>query len=296
MKITIVTPTFNSDRYLASTIHSVLSQEGSFDIEFILVDNNSIDSTISIFNAFRDSVLIGTLPIMCNSIEFKCICQNDDGMYSAINKGFYEATGDIYAWINSDDIYLPGAFATIDKIFKNHKRVKWLKGITSYINEESMITKTGECVIYDKSLILKGIYGIHAPFIQQDSVFWRRELWEKSGGINPKYKYAGDYYLWKMFAQRESLYSVCAYISCFRKVKGQKSENISKYFEECRDICKYPKFNILSVLFFKVNNIRQINMAIKKILYFICVNRRKNTFFILDANGISVKTSRFYKV
>ena len=89
----------------------------------------------------------------CNEVEIKYIQQKDRGMYDAINTGFANATGDIFAWINSDDIYLPGAFNIIARSFIKYPEIKWIKGITSYIDESSVISKIGKCFLYDQKWI-----------------------------------------------------------------------------------------------------------------------------------------------
>ena len=95
-------------------------------------------------------------------------------MYDAINKGFKIATGDIFAWINHDDKYAPGAFEIILKTFEKFPKIKWLKGITSYINTDNKITNSGLCLVYNKEWLKMGIYGRNAYFVHQDSVFWKK--------------------------------------------------------------------------------------------------------------------------
>ena len=112
----------------------------------------------------------------CSAINFKWISEKDKGMYDAINKGFKIATGDIFAWINHDDKYAPGAFEIILKTFEKFPKIKWLKGITSYINTDNKITNSGLCLVYNKEWLKMGIYGRNAYFVHQDSVFGKRTV------------------------------------------------------------------------------------------------------------------------
>jgi glycosyltransferase involved in cell wall biosynthesis len=202
MKLSIVTPTYNSEKYLKDTIESVLSQAGDFDIEYIFADGGSSDGTLKIIEYYKDQIDTGRYKIYCNSIEIKYFSEKDFGMYDAINKGFNLATGEIYAWINSDDVYLQGAFQIICTTFGKFPEIKWLKGITSFIKDDDLsIFKKGVPYIYSQDWITRGIYGRDTYFIQQDSVFWRKELWTMSGGANSKLKLAGDYDLWIRFAK-----------------------------------------------------------------------------------------------
>jgi glycosyltransferase involved in cell wall biosynthesis len=234
MKISIVTPSFNSAAHIRETIQSVVTQSGDFSIEYFVMDNCSSDGTREIVEAFRHSLERGNCPIACNAVELHFVSEPDRGMYGAINKGFARATGDVFAWINADDIYLPGAFATVLNAFSVHKDIHWIKGITSYITERSSIWKTGDFLVYTQGWIRQGIYGRDSYFIQQDSVFWRSWLWEKSGGIDARFKRAGDYYLWRKFAEFAPLVSIRSWVSCFRRVEGQISQDHAAYMEEVR--------------------------------------------------------------
>ena len=184
MKISIVTPSFNSARYIRETIQSVLSQQGDFSVEYLIIDNCSTDETREIVEEFQRYLAGNGFPLGCNNIELIFISEPDDGMYDAINKGFEKASGDIHAWLNSDDIYLPGAFATITKVFSLYENIHWVKGITSYISENTTsIWRAGQCFLYAQSCIRKGIYGRDHYFIQQDSVFWRAHMWNRAGAL-----------------------------------------------------------------------------------------------------------------
>ncbi|MCK4824281.1 glycosyltransferase, partial [bacterium] len=139
MKFTIITPSFNSQRFIRETVESVINQKGDFAIEYIVVDNCSTDQTRQIVEEYIDLLESGKFSLKCKSVCIEFLSGKDSSMYEAIQKGFSRATGDIYAWINSDDIYLPGAFDVFQRTFLKYSEVMWLKGITSYINENSNI-------------------------------------------------------------------------------------------------------------------------------------------------------------
>jgi len=235
-KISIVTPTCNSQAYIGETIQSVLSQRGDFEIEYIIVDAASTDETLAIVKRYQSVLSSGSYPVLCRKVEMKLVSEKDEGMYDAINKGFGFASGDILAWINSDDIYLPGAFNTVAKVFGKYPDINWLKGNTSYITEDSAIYKTFGCNLYAREWIEKGVYGRSAHFIEQETVFWRKNIWNQIGGIDASMKLAGDYYLWYRFSRLTPLVSVNTSFSCFRKVKGQLSSNINAYYDEERRV------------------------------------------------------------
>lgn len=232
MKLSIVTPTFNSEKFISETIESVISQRGEFSIEYIIIDNCSTDGTASIVKEYQHALGAGAWRVQCNDVKIIFISESDHGMYDAVNKGFSRATGDIYAWINADDIYLPGAFASVTNTLEKYSQVRWVKGITSYIDENSVIYSAGECHFYIQKWIREGVYGPLLYFIQQDSVFWRAELWRQVCDELSDYTLAGDYFIWRRFAEVYSLYSLNAHISCFRRVPGQKSEDLDGYWAE----------------------------------------------------------------
>jgi glycosyltransferase involved in cell wall biosynthesis len=241
MKFSIVTPAYNSGRYIRETIESVIKQKGDFSIEYLVLDNQSTDDTCSIVRHYQQSLNEGKTALFCNDVQLHLISEKDSGMYDAIKKGFARSTGDIHAWINSDDIYLPGAFDIIQRTLQKYPQISWVKGVTTYINENSTMVSSGRCFLYRQDFIKAGLYGPALYFIQQDSVFWRKELWSKSGGVDARLSLAGDYFLWKAFAQFEPLYSIKAFVSCFRRVADQKSSDIKAYFKEIEDVCPPDK-------------------------------------------------------
>ncbi|MBU2578478.1 glycosyltransferase [Patescibacteria group bacterium] len=241
MKFSIITPVYNGEKYIAETIESVLSQKGNFEIEYIITDGKSTDNTLNIIKHYEKLLTEKQYLIKCLAISYKWFSEKDNGMYSAINKGFSMATGNIYAWLNSDDLYMPGAMEIVSKTFFKYPDIKWIKGINAAINESSQIIKINPCYIYNQEWIQLGVYGRNAYFIHQESVFWRSELWKTTKGIDASLKLAGDYYLWTQFGKHSPLWSINAPLSCFRKRKHQLSENTGVYRKEQSFIIRTPK-------------------------------------------------------
>ena len=232
MKFSIVTPVYNLEGFIAKTIETVLSQAGDFDIEYIVMDDGSKDKSADVAQAYADKIADGSYPILCKSITMRVVRQENTGMYEAINRGFALATGDVFSWINADDLYQPGALAAVTKTLAAFPEIEWLKGITDEVDEAGTKTRSGQCYVYKQDWIAKGIYGQEAYFIQQDSVFWRKELWQKVAPMPAHYRSAADYWLWIQMAKYAPLWSLNVPVSCFRKREGQISGNVSKYKKE----------------------------------------------------------------
>jgi len=243
MKFTIVTPVHNSEQYIAKTIESVISQRGNFDIEYLIQDGGSNDGTVSIIKKYEELLRSRKWNTACHSITFSWRSEQDRGMYDAVNRGFRNATGDIYAYINADDIYLPDAFQKIASVFETFKDVLWVTGTCPLIDLNDIVFKEGSSYLFNQEWIAQGMYGRSAYFIPQNAVFWRSSLWKKSGPCDSQYRYAGDYDLWIKFAKHAKLWSLDEPISCFRKRPGQLSSNISAYKKEQQKIYPKTQFN-----------------------------------------------------
>ncbi len=111
-RISIVTPSYNQGQFIEDTIQSILIQEYP-DLEFIIIDGGSTDNSVEIIKKYE------------NNLTF-WVSESDGGQYDAINRGFSKTTGEIMAWLNSDDKYTPWTFSVVGDIFRTHPEVEWV--------------------------------------------------------------------------------------------------------------------------------------------------------------------------
>lgn len=173
MKISIVTPVFNGEKYIRRTIDSIVRQTHP-DIEYIVVDGASTDNTMDIVREYGSQIS-------------KIISEPDSGMYDAINKGFSLASGKILAYLNSDDTYPPNALATVAHYFS--------------INPGDICF--GNCIFIDKEdreifryravdLTYANVCRLGRIPFAQPAAFWTRDLYDIVGGFDNTYKYVAD--------------------------------------------------------------------------------------------------------
>ena len=229
-KISIVTACYNSEKYLESCILSIMRQ--TYDnIEHIIVDGASTDGTLEIIKKYE------------GKYNMRWISEKDSGMYDAIIKGFAMATGEIFAWLNSDDMYLPWACEVAAEVM-SQTDVRWLTGIPHQYTERGVGHYIPRLTpVYPRRFIAKGYMDNRVSnFIQQESSFWSRELWQQHGAVVANYKTAGDYHLWRCFAKSEKLVTVDSVLSGIRVHGGQKSSDREAYYREVGPLSGFGKF------------------------------------------------------
>ena len=236
--ISIVTATYNSEKYIEQCILSVMNQTTT-DYEHIIVDGGSTDSTIDIIKRYE-----GKYPV-------RWISEKDNGMYDAISKGFGMAKGDILCWLNSDDMYMPWTLKTVSRLMSD--QVQWITGAPSYFTEDGIGYVYGGAIKpVPRKFIARGwMEGRRLWSIQQESTFWTRELYDKCGGLNPDYKLAGDYHLWKNMAEFADLYYVNSTLAGFRIHENQLSSNRLAYQKEIGELSLFQRF-LSKIKFYKI--------------------------------------------
>ena len=179
--VSIITPSYNQAAYLEQTLLSVLNQDHA-PIEYIVVDGASKDVSVEIIKKYSDRLAYW-------------VSEKDGGQAEAINKGFARATGEIIAWINSDDYYLPGAVSAAVKIFESNPDVVLVYGNMLAVDEHG---KTFNTLTY-KQLTLEDL--LCFQIIGQPAVFMRRSALQKTSGLDSTFHFLLDHFLWIQLAQ-----------------------------------------------------------------------------------------------
>lgn len=203
-KISIVTPSYNQDAYLEQTIKSVLDQnyEG---LEYIIIDGGSSDKSVEIIKHYQPKLTYW-------------VSEPDSGHADGINKGFAHTHAEIMGWINSSDVYYPWTLRSVVQIFEDLPEVKWVSGIPTIVSDGA-IPKRIKTDCRNRYDFLSG----HYNWLQQESIFWRRSLWDEVGGkLDTNMRYACDFELWLRFFQKAPLCYANTILAGFRTHKNQR--------------------------------------------------------------------------
>jgi len=225
-KISIITVAYNMERFIEQTIRSVVDQKTP-NVEYVLIDGASSDTTLLIAGKYASS--IDTL-----------ISEPDDGQYQAIAKGFAHSSGEVMGWINADDILMPWTFSVVAQIFEQFPEVDWITGSPAFLNEAGQLGRIQwNLPTYPRSFIANGWYQKHlGAYLQQESMFWRRSLWDRAGGLDTRYSLAADFDLWTRFANHANLTPVDIPLAAFReRADARSSAGAVKYEAEVAAIC-----------------------------------------------------------
>ncbi len=206
--VTIVTPSYNQGRFIGETIASVLSQDYS-NIEYLVIDGGSKDETLKILESYGD--------------RFPWVSEKDKGQAHAINKGWRRAQGTYLAWLNSDDIYLPGAVSKAVAFLEKNLNKAAVYGEGYHIEEDGRVIERYPTEPFDRRRL------IETCFICQPTVFIRRAVLEKIGFLDETLQYCMDYELWLRLANKFEFGYLPDYLACtrfYRKTKtlGQRAQ------------------------------------------------------------------------
>ena len=184
--VSIVTPSFNQANYLEKTIHSVLEQDYP-RIEYLIVDGGSADGSVGIIKEYADKLAWW-------------VSEVDKGQTDAINKGFGHAKGQIFAWINSDDTYEPGAVSSAVEYLNEHSEIGMVYADCNFINEAGRVIGKFGAAQTNYRRLRRGY--VHIP---QQTMFFRAGLWHAVGPLDPSFYFAMDYDLWVRIAGRTKI-------------------------------------------------------------------------------------------
>jgi|GEM_PF-326076 len=220
-RFSVITPSFNQGKYIEKCILSVVQQNYP-NIEHIVIDGGSDDETITILSKYPG---------------VRWISEKDNGQSDALNKGFDMASGEIIAWINSDDWYEPGVFRFIAKYFNEYPDRNVVMGDCQLWNEEG---KTFDKVInYERGFIEMSRYWVGRSIPAQPGIFFRRELLLEFGGLDVNLHYAMDYDLWMRFSSKNWFNHLDLTVANMLFHQGSKSgavEDWQKFIPECKTV------------------------------------------------------------
>jgi glycosyltransferase involved in cell wall biosynthesis len=286
LKFSIITPCLNAEKHIEETIRSVIGQKGDFSIQYLIVDGGSGDGTLAIVRKYKELVKNDLYGGQCRGVVLDYVSEKDNGMYHALVKGFRQVTGDVVAYVNADDYYLPHAFSTVAEIFIAFPDVHWLTAMNMFYNNRGQITACWLPLRYSSRFIRKGMYDAKAlPIIQQESTFWRSHL---LGRLNydrlAACKLAGDYFLWHSFSQSARLYIVESCLAGFRVNPGQLSSELGWYFDEFYSIA--DKRTLLDRLLASIDRLagRALPAEVKKVLNGRIIRNHRGAWWKTEKN------------
>jgi glycosyltransferase involved in cell wall biosynthesis len=223
-----VTPSLNQGRFLEACLRSVLDQQYP-NLEYFVMDGGSTDGSADILRRYA-ARLSGWRS------------HTDGGHMDAVQDGFDRSTGGIMGWLNSDDMLAPWSLQAVAEVFRLFPEVQWITSLFPMtMNEEGLVTGARRAEGFHAGAFYRGR---NAPFnpwfyscmIQQESTFWRRELWEKAGGrVDGSLRVAGDFELWSRFFEHAELFALAVPLGIFR---FQRESFTAKEFEGYLEVCR----------------------------------------------------------
>lgn len=204
-KISIITPSLNQAEYLERTIQSVLEQ-GYPNLEYIIIDGESTDGSVEIIEKYQRHLKYW-------------VSEKDKNHSEALNKGFAAATGEISAWLNSDDTYLPGTLSTIAQEFQRDYKADIVFGNTMFINEADQVIGDLKLTKFNLNSYIYKAFGVHQP-----ATFWRTKVLQELGGIDESIIFCMDTDLFlRMARAKKRFVFINQYLACFRRTSQQKT-------------------------------------------------------------------------
>src|SRR3972149_5276309 len=189
LRFSLVTPTLNQGRFLRRTIESVLQQQGPFELEYRVIDGGSQDETLAILEQYRGRLAY--------------VSEADSGQVEAINKGLAMSRGDVVGWLNSDDFLLPAALERVADAFNRHPEAEWVHGRCLIVNEADQEIRRW-ISYYKHQLARRHTLDrlLVENYVSQPTAFWRRNVLDAVGDLEPSIPYAFAYEMWIRLPRR----------------------------------------------------------------------------------------------
>lgn len=204
--ISIVTCSFQQERYLEQAMRSVLGQDHPA-LEYIVIDGGSTDGSAEIIKRYQSALAYW-------------VSEPDRGQTDALIKGFARASGDICGWLCSDDLLLSGALRSVAEFFRAHPEAMAVYGDALWIDAEGRLLRPKKEMGFNRFVLL-----YDHNYIPQPSMFWRRSLYDAVSGLDPRFDLAMDADLWERFSARTRIAHIPRYLSCMRFYPQQKTRS-----------------------------------------------------------------------
>ena len=207
-KISVVTPSFNQGATIEATIRSVLEQDYPH-FEHFVMDGGSTDETVAVLERYP---------------HLQWVSEPDRGQTHAINKGLARASGEIFAYLNSDDVYRPGAFAAAAEAFAD-PAVDVLAGDCDIIDAAGRSTGVYRARMARPEDLLRYWEWDRAVCLPQPSAFWRRRVLDEVGGFDESFDMAMDYEIWLRLARRGAIHTLPRTLAAYRDTADNKTNS-----------------------------------------------------------------------
>lgn len=210
-KLSIVTPSYQQARYLGQTMRSVLDEQPGSNCQYVVQDGGSTDGSADLIKQQAARLHAWT-------------SAPDQGQADAIAQGFAQTSGgpdDVMGWINSDDYYLPGALAYVCGYFAQHPEVDVVYGHRIVVDESSREIARWFLPQHDPEVLRLN------DFVPQETLFWRRRVWNKVGGLDTSFHFAIDWdLLLRLQAIGANIVRIPYFLACFRSHAAQKTSAV----------------------------------------------------------------------